>query len=218
MLNEIASKVLSVPVPSSASLKDRKDLPPKIYVMRRRLLIATGGLGGCGVVASAIPFLASMEPSERARALGAPVEVDLGSLQPGQLRTESWRGRPVWILRRTPEMLSTIEHDASLLADPLSAHSIQPKNCTNQFRSIKPELAVMIGVCTHLGCTPTFRPQPADPVLGVNWPGGFYCPCHGSRFDLAGRVFKDVPAPTNLEIPSYRYLSDRVVRIGDEKA
>lgn len=218
MLKEIAGEVLSKPVPQTASIKDRKDLPPTTYVMRRRLLIATGGLGGFGILTTAIPFLASMAPSERARALGAPIEVDLSAIQQGELRTESWRGRPVWILKRTPEMLSNIQRSAALLADPLSQNSVQPKNCTNQFRSLKPELAVMVGVCTHLGCTPTFRPKAGDPSLGGEWPGGFYCPCHGSRFDLAGRVFKDVPAPTNLEIPPYRYLADSVVRIGEEGA
>src|SRR4051794_29742537 len=158
MLSEIAGQVLSEPIPPSASLRDKNDLPPTVYVARRRLLFVTGGLGGVGIVASAIPFLASMKPSERARALGAPVEVSLSSIQPGELHTASWRGRPVWILRRTPEMLTATEHDTVLLADPLSKSSVQPKNCVNQFRSIKPELAVMVGVCTHLGCTPTFRP------------------------------------------------------------
>lgn len=218
MLSEIAGQVLSEPIPPSLSIKDKKDLPASVHIMRRRLLLATGGLGGAGIVASAIPFLASMKPSERARALGAPVEVNLGPIHPGELHTESWRGRPVWILKRTPQMLAATERDTALLADPLSKNSVQPKNCVNQFRSLKPELAVMVGVCTHLGCTPTFRPQAADPGLGADWPGGFYCPCHGSRFDLAGRVFKDVPAPTNLDIPPYRYLSDNVVRIGDESA
>lgn len=212
MPNQIADNAVSVPSPASVA----NDPSQKFDVARRRMLIATGVVGGCGVVASAVPFLASMEPSERARASGAPVDVDLAPLLPGELRTVSWRGRPVWVLKRTAEVLSAIEHDTSLLADPLSEHSAQPKNCTNRFRSVKPDLAVVVGVCTHLGCTPTYRPTPADPDLGATWPGGFYCPCHGSRFDLAGRVFKNVPAPTNLDIPPYRYLSDGVVRIGEE--
>lgn len=212
MSNQTSSKTVSPA--SSASVSN--DLPQEVYEARRTLLIATSTVGGCGLVASAFPFLASMTPSERARAFGAPVDVNVAAFKPGELHTESWRGRPVWILKRTPEMLSAIEHSTSLLADPSSERSDQPKNCKNQFRSLKPEVAVMLGVCTHLGCTPNFSPKAGDPELGADWPGGFYCPCHGSRFDLAGRVFKDVPAPTNLEIPPYRYLSDGVIRIGEQ--
>jgi ubiquinol-cytochrome c reductase iron-sulfur subunit len=198
-------------------LSGLKGKPEHRDPQRRRILIATSVVGGCGIVASVYPFLASMEPSERAKALGAPVEVDLANLRPGELFTVAWRGRPVWVLKRTPEMIAAIERATPFLVDPASVRSEQPKNCRNQFRSIKPEVAVMVGVCTHLGCTPAFRPNPGDPTVGVaNWPGGFYCPCHGSRFDLAGRVFKDVPAPINLEVPAYVYLPGNVVRIGEE--
>lgn len=185
---------------------------------RRRILIATSIASGCGVAAAVYPFLASMSPSERARALGAPVEVDLGGLRPGELSTVSWRGRPVWVLKRTPPMLASLERDEALLADPNSMRSEQPKNCVNRYRSVKPDVAVIVGVCTHLGCTPTFRPEPGDASIDVNWPGGFYCPCHGSKFDLAGRVFKAVPAPINLEVPPYSFVSEQVVRIGDDTA
>lgn len=212
MSNQTRSKTVSPA--SSASV--RNDLPQQVYEQRRTLLIATSTVGVCGIVVSAFPFLASMTPSERARALGAPVDVNVATLKPGELHTESWRGRPVWILKRTPEMIAAIARSTPLLADPSSERSDQPKDSKNQFRSLKPELAVILGVCTHLGCTPNFKPNAGDPELGASWPGGFYCPCHGSLFDLAGRVFKDVPAPTNLEIPPYRYLSDSVIRIGEQ--
>lgn len=182
---------------------------------RRRLVVATGVALGTGAVLTAVPFLGSLTPSERARAAGAAIDVAIDSIAPGTLKTIAWRGRPVWLLKRTPEMLASLKTDVALLADPLSAHSNQPPECQNQQRSLKPDLAVIVGVCTHLGCTPNFRPQPGDPEMGPDWPGGFYCPCHGSRFDLAGRVFKNVPAPINLDIPAYHYLSDGIVRVGE---
>jgi len=204
------------PRPESHPASIRSETANTFQPERRRILIATSIAGGCGVAAAVYPFLASMTPSERARALGAPVEVDLGGLRPGELFTAPWRGRPVWVLKRTPEMLASLERDETLLADPNSTRSEQPKNCANRYRSVKPEVAVIVGVCTHLGCTPTYRPEPGDTSIDVNWPGGFYCPCHGSKFDLAGRVFKAVPAPINLEVPPYGFVNERVVRIGEE--
>lgn len=182
---------------------------------RRRLLLATSGLGIVGAAAAAYPFVASMEPSARALAAGAPVETDLGGIAEGQLQTVEWRGRPVWVLHRSPAMLTSLGNHDAQLADPTSDVPQQPADCRNANRSIKPEWFVCVGICTHLGCSPTLRGQPGE--LSADWPGGFFCPCHGSRFDLAGRVFKNVPAPTNLEIPPYQYLSPTRIRIGEEK-
>jgi ubiquinol-cytochrome c reductase iron-sulfur subunit len=185
--------------------------------VRRRLLIATAALGGAGVLATAVPFVKSMQPSAQARAEGGPVETDIAALAPGELKTVVWRGKPVWLLKRTPEMLGSLGRDTALLADPASSRSDQPAACRNPYRALKPELAVIVGVCTHLGCTPNL--QNADAAgsgsLGSDWPGGFLCPCHGSKFDFAGRVFSNMPAPTNLAIPPYAYLSPTLVRIGD---
>jgi ubiquinol-cytochrome c reductase iron-sulfur subunit len=181
---------------------------------RRELLIATGTLGGIGVVAATIPFVESMAPSEAAKAAGAPVEADISTLEPGKLMSVEWRGKPVWILHRSEEMLATLNKHDALLADPQSEKSQQPKNATNPTRSIKPAFFVATGICTHLGCVPIFRPERGAADLGPQWPGGFYCPCHGSRFDLAGRVFKNVPAPLNLEVPAYTYLSDTKLQVG----
>lgn len=202
--------------PESNPASIQSESANKFHPERRRILIATSIASGCGLAAAAYPFLASMTPSERARALGAPVEVDLSGLRSGELLTVSWRGRPVWVLKRTPAMLASLEHDDTLLVDPNSTRSEQPKNCVNRYRSVKPEVAVIVGVCTHLGCTPTYRPEAGDTSIDVNWPGGFYCPCHGSKFDLAGRVFKAVPAPINLEVPPYSFASEQIVRIGDD--
>lgn len=181
---------------------------------RRMLLWATGAVGAAGTVAAAWPLVASMAPSARALAEGAPVEADLAALAPGQLITAQWRGRPVWLLRRTGAMLASLAADEALLSDPASARSDQPPACVNRARSLRPEYFVAIGICTHLGCVPTFRPQPGAADLGADWPGGFYCPCHGSRFDLAGRVFNNVPAPLNLAIPPYDFPDPGRVRIG----
>jgi ubiquinol-cytochrome c reductase iron-sulfur subunit len=183
---------------------------------RRRLVIVTTGLGLVGAGFAATPFVKSMEPSARAKAAGAPVEVDISKLEPGHLMTVEWRGKPVWILKRTSEMLAELKTDQYLLADPNSTvSSQQPPYAQNATRSIKPEVLVLVGICTHLGCSPEQRlaSGPAS-HLGPNWPGGFFCPCHGSKFDLAGRVFKNVPAPANLVVPPYKYLSDNRVLIG----
>lgn len=181
---------------------------------RRLWLGAATAAGGAGLPAGAVPFVASLAPSEKARALGAPVDVDLSSLRPGELRTVEWRGKPVFVLRRTPEMIEALSRHDALLADPQSRRSEQPEAARNAQRSIRPELVVIEAVCTHLGCVPTFRPTPGSADIGAQWPGGFYCPCHGSKFDLAGRVFKNVPAPTNLTVPPYRFRSESALLIG----
>ncbi len=183
---------------------------------RRKLLTATVGLGGIGVVAVAVPFVSSMSPSEAAKAAGAPVEIDLNQVGPGNLVTVEWRGRPVWIMHRTTQMLDLLGKHDNQLADPQSREPQQPDYAKNPTRSIKPPYLIVVGICTHLGCIPVFRPDVAPADLGVDWPGGFYCPCHGSRFDLAGRVFKNVPAPRNLEVPPHVYLSDTRVLIGED--
>jgi ubiquinol-cytochrome c reductase iron-sulfur subunit len=181
---------------------------------RRLWLTATTVVGSVGVVATAVPFVSSMAPSERARALGASVEIDISAIQPGELKIVEWRGQPIFVLRRSPHMLESLNGHDDLLADPKSGRSEQPAYAANVDRSVKPEIAVMVGICTHLGCIPTFRPIPGAADLGNSWPGGFYCPCHGSKFDLAGRVFKNVPAPTNLDVPPYSYSSDSTLLIG----
>ena len=189
-----------------------------VDLKRRRFLTATASIvGGVGVVAVAVPFISSMEPSARAQAAGAPVEADISKLEPGQIMTVPWRGKPVWVLNRTKAVLDTLPTLDKLLLDPHSNESEQPKNCKNEDRSIKPEYLVMVGICTHLGCSPTYRPDIAPPDLGPDWKGGFFCPCHGSRYDLAGRVFKGMPAPLNMVVPPYRYLTDTRVRIGEAK-
>lgn len=203
-------------LPSGASGAGEGD-PSEVDAARRRLLVATCVAGGAASAAAAWPFLASMEPSARARALGAPVEADIAALEPGQQLIVEWQGKPVWIVRRTPEMISTLSKDTALLADPSSRRSEQPPYARNETRSIKPEIMVMVGICTHLGCSPTARFAPNDPAMGANWPGGFFCPCHGSKFDLAGRVYANMPAPTNLPVPPYQFLSDTRLLIGDDK-
>ena len=181
---------------------------------RRLWITATTVAGGAGVIASAVPFVASLAPSERARALGAPVEAELQGIVTGEVRTVAWRGKPVFVLRRSQAMLDSLARHDDLLADPLSQRSIQPEYTRNAMRSSRPEIAVLEAVCTHLGCIPSFRPTPGAPDIGASWPGGFYCPCHGSKFDFAGRVFKNVPAPTNLTVPPYRFASDSTLLIG----
>jgi ubiquinol-cytochrome c reductase iron-sulfur subunit len=186
---------------------------------RRFWIAATTVTGGVGLVATAVPFIASMAPSERARALGAPVVVDLQGMKEGELRTVAWRGQPIFVLRRSADMLESLLRHDDLLVDPQSKRSDQPTYAKNVDRSIRPEYSVMVGICTHLGCIPTFRPAPGAADIGASWPGGFYCPCHGSKFDLAGRVFKNVPAPTNLVVPPYHFASDGALLIGvDPKA
>lgn len=183
---------------------------------RRFLIGATSVVGGIGVAGMAAPFVISLFPSERAKAAGAPVEVDISKIEPGQKINVAWRGKPVWLLNRTPEMLATLPKMDSRVADPHSDVDHQPAYCKNEWRSIKKEWWVAIGICTHLGCSPTFRPEVAPPDLGPDWLGGFFCPCHQSKFDLAGRVFKGVPAPTNLVIPPYKYLNDTHISVGED--
>jgi ubiquinol-cytochrome c reductase iron-sulfur subunit len=185
-------------------------LDEKELERRRVLLASTIGIGAIGVVATAIPFVESMEPSERARAAAAPVEVDLTRIAPGTLNTVDWRGLPVWVLHRTPEMLAMLGRHDALLLDPNSSTDQQPKYAANPTRSIRPAFLVVEAVCTHLGCTPAFRPD-----LGADWPGGFYCPCHGSKYDLAGRVFRNVPAPLNLVVPPHAYHGADTIVIGE---
>jgi ubiquinol-cytochrome c reductase iron-sulfur subunit len=163
-----------------------------------------------------VPFISSMQPSAKARAAGAPVRADISKLEPGQMIRVKWRGKPVWIVDRTQEMLDTLPTLDSQLRDPASLQSEQPDYARNELRSIKPKYLVLIGICTHLGCSPTYRPDIAPADLGKEWKGGFFCPCHGSRFDLAGRVYSGVPAPTNLPVPPHRYLSETEILIGDE--
>lgn len=185
---------------------------------RRRVLVAaTSVMGAVGAGYVAVPFFASMRPSAKAKAAGAPVEADISKLEPGALLRVKWRGKPVWIVNRTPEMLGSLPTLDPQLLDPASESSKQPAYCKNPQRSIKPENLVAIGICTHLGCSPTYRPEVAPADLGADWKGGFFCPCHGSRFDLAGRVYKGVPAPSNLEIPKHVYLSDKVILVGEDK-
>lgn len=191
-------------------------LPPD--KQRRRWIAATAGVGTVGVVSAMIPFVETMEPSEAAKAAGAPVEADISGLAPGALMTVEWRGKPVWILHRTEAMLARLDGHDSLLADPSSQKPQQPPYAHNAARSIRPPFLVLVGICTHLGCVPTFRPEPGSAELGPDWPGGFYCPCHGSRFDLAGRVFKNVPAPLNLVVPEYTFVSAGRLIIGIDKA
>jgi ubiquinol-cytochrome c reductase iron-sulfur subunit len=181
---------------------------------RRFLITATSVAGGVASVAWATPFILSMMPSERAKAAGAPVEVDISKLEPGMLLLVEWRGKVVWILSRTPEMLASLTKLDSKLTDPNSEKDQQPEYAQNLTRSIRPEILVTTGVCTHLGCSPVFRKEIAPADLGPDWLGGFFCPCHGSKFDLAGRVYKNVPAPTNLLVPPHTYLSENVLLIG----
>ncbi|MGH8247274.1 MAG: ubiquinol-cytochrome c reductase iron-sulfur subunit [Gammaproteobacteria bacterium] len=184
---------------------------------RRMLVVATSVAGGVAGIAAAIPFALSMAPSARARAAGAPVEVDISKLEPGMMVTAEWRGQPVWIVHRTTQMLETLPKLDSEVADPESELPMQPDYAKNERRSIKPEFLVLIGICTHLGCSPTQKLQPgADSGLGPDWPGGFFCPCHGSKFDLAGRVYKGVPAPSNLRVPPHTYLTEARLLIGED--
>jgi ubiquinol-cytochrome c reductase iron-sulfur subunit len=185
---------------------------------RRFLIVATSAAGAVAAGGVAVPFLGSWFPSARALAAGAPVEVDVSKIEPGQQLTVEWRGKPVWVLRRTPEMLAQLEKNAPLLADPESASAKQPGYVKGVARAIKPEILVVIGVCTHLGCSPTLKKEVgAASDMGADWPGGYYCPCHNSRFDLAARVYKGQPAPTNLEIPPYRFASDAKIVVGEDQ-
>lgn len=185
---------------------------------RRFLVAATTVVGGVGAAAVAVPFVSSMMPSARARAAGAPVEIDISAVEPGQRITAEWRGKPIWVVRRTETQLNDLPGLDGTLRDPASeVASQQPAYAQNSTRSIKPEYAVLVGICTHLGCSPTFRPELAPADLGSEWKGGFFCPCHGSRFDMAGRVYQGVPAPTNLVVPPHRYISDTRILIGEDQ-
>jgi ubiquinol-cytochrome c reductase iron-sulfur subunit len=185
---------------------------------RRRLIVATAAVGGAGAVVALVPFVSSLLPSERAKAAGAPVEADIGKLEAGQMMTVEWRGKPVWIINRTPEMLGTLPKLDDQMADPKSKADMQPPYAQNETRSIKKEVLVVIGICTHLGCSPSSKFKAgADEGMPADWLGGFLCPCHGSTFDFAGRVFKSKPAPTNLEVPPHVYLSDSRIVIGEDK-
>jgi ubiquinol-cytochrome c reductase iron-sulfur subunit len=188
----------------------------KVNKTRRNLVVATSVVGGAASVAAAVPFVASMLPSERAKAAGAPVEVDISKLAPGELAVVEWRGKPVWVIRRTKEMLESLKAVTPRLTDPASKSSKQPKYAENEFRSAKPDVMVMEGVCTHLGCSPQLKSAEAKAEMGGDWAGGFYCPCHGSKFDYAGRVFRGAPAPTNLEVPAYTFVSDNTLLIGED--
>ena len=186
------------------------------FTRRHFLTVATLVTGGAGAIATAVPFVASFKPSARAQALGAPVTVDISKLESGALLRVEWRGRAVFIVHRTPEMLATLAKDVAHLEDPTSEDSVQPSYATNEHRSVRPAFLVLEGVCTHLGCAPLPRFEVGTAELGAEWPGGFYCPCHGSKFDLAGRVFAGVPAPTNLPVPPYRYINDNTILIGSD--
>ena len=184
---------------------------------RRRLLVtATALTGAVGAVLAATPFLASWKPSARAKALGAPIEIDISKLEAGAMLKVEWRGKPVWVVRRTPEMLKQVDAATPFLLDPNSEASVQPAYAKNVDRSSKPEYFVVLGVCTHLGCAPMAKFQAEDVTVSADWPGGFYCPCHGSKFDLAGRVFKGVPAPANLTVPPYSFVSDGRIVVGSD--
>ena len=191
----------------------------KVDCGRRRLVVATAAVGGVGAVAALVPFVSSLLPSERAKAAGAPVEVDVSKLESGQMITVEWRGKPVWIINRTQEMLDTLPKLADQMADPNSeVKSQQPEYAANPTRSVKENLLVVVGICTHLGCSPTAKFKAgAEEGMTADWLGGFLCPCHGSTFDFAGRVFKAKPAPTNLEVPPHVYLNDTRILVGEDK-
>ena len=182
---------------------------------RRFLILATSGAGGVAALGVATPFVASFFPSEKAKAAGAAVEIDVSKIESGQMMTAEWQGKPIWVVNRTAQQLKELKALDGAVSDPKSEVEQQPENCKNETRSIKPNIFVAIGICTHLGCSPTYRPDVAPADLGSAWKGGFFCPCHGSKFDMAGRVYKGVPAPTNLVVPPYKYLSDTTVLVGE---
>lgn len=184
---------------------------------RRFLTAATTVVGGVGAVFVAVPFISSMLPSERAKAAGAPVEADISKLESGQMIRVEWRGKPVWIVNRTEEMVNDLASLDDKMRDPDSKEDQQPEYARNRHRSLKAENLVLVGICTHLGCSPTFVPEAVPQPYEQDWKGGFFCPCHGSTFDLAGRVYAGVPAPLNLEVPPYKYISETLVLIGDDE-
>ena len=183
---------------------------------RKFLIAASSAVGGVAAVGVVAPLVMSMLPSARAKAAGAPVEVDISKVEPGMQLAVEWRGKPVWVVNRTKEMLAALPALDGQMADPQSEMPQQPEYCKNPTRSIKPEYLVVVGICTHLGCSPTYRPEMAPADLGAEWKGGWFCPCHGSRFDLAARVYSGVPAPTNLVVPPHKYLSDSMLLIGED--
>lgn len=188
---------------------------------KRNWIIATAVVGGAGGLATVVPFVSTFQPSERAKAAGAAVEVDISAIKPGEKITVEWRGKPVWIIKRTPEQLAQLPKNDAQLADPKSERNQYPtpEYARNGVRSIKPETLVVVGICSHLGCSPSDKLQPgAQPSLPADWPGGFLCPCHGSTFDMAGRVYKNKPAPDNLEVPPHMYLSDTRLIVGEDKS
>ena len=189
----------------------------KIDNTRRNLIVATTALAGVAGAGVAIPFVWSFWPSERAKAAGAPVEADISNLAPGELQVVEWRGKPVWIMRRTKEMLEAVKKSDDKVTDPRSEVPLQPEYAKNEYRSIKPEILVLVGICSHLGCSPQQKTSEAKGEMGADWAGGFLCPCHGSKFDLAGRVYKGAPAPVNLDVPPHAYLSETRLLIGDDK-
>ena len=189
----------------------------KVDKSRRNIVVATSVVGGAAGAGAAVPFVASMWPSERARAAGAPVEVDLDRIAPGEMAVIEWRGKPVWVIKRTKEMLASLKAAEPRLSDPGSKASEQPKYAENEYRSAKPDVMVMEGVCTHLGCSPQLKSAEAKAEMGADWVGGFYCPCHGSKFDLAGRVYKGSPAPLNLAVPPYTMTDGKLVIGQDDK-
>ena len=197
------------------------DLPdqPEVDKNKRRILIGvTGAVGAVAGIGAATPFVMSMFPSERARAAGAPVEVDIGSIEPGMMITEEWRGKPVWILNRTAAMVEAVRESTDRVADPDSRLPMQPEYATNSLRSIKEKYLILVGICTHLGCSPSQKLEAGEASgLGADWVGGFFCPCHGSKFDLAGRVYKGAPAPSNLVVPPHAYLSGTRIVIGEDR-
>jgi ubiquinol-cytochrome c reductase iron-sulfur subunit len=184
---------------------------------RRFLIAATSAVGGVATVGTVLPLVLSMMPSARAKAAGAPIEAEIGKIEPGAVLTLEWRGKPVWVVNRTKEMLDMLATHDDQLADPKSDVPQQPDYCKNATRSLKPEYLIAVGICTHLGCSPTYRKDiGAADLGGADWHGGFFCPCHGSRFDLAGRVYAGVPAPTNLVVPPHRYVSESLILIGED--
>jgi ubiquinol-cytochrome c reductase iron-sulfur subunit len=188
----------------------------KVDKTRRNLVVATSVVGGAAGVGAAVPFVVSMWPSERAKAAGAPVEVDITKIPPGEMAVIEWRGKPVWVIHRTKEMLESLKNVSARLTDPESRASKQPSYAKNETRAQNPEWMIMEGVCTHLGCSPQLKTAEAKAEMGGDWTGGFYCPCHGSKFDYAGRVFRGAPAPLNLEVPPYT-LAEGKLTIGEDK-
>ena len=208
---------------TQASVKSSIVAPPGVTIdhQKRNWMVATCAVGGAGVAAVAVPFVSTFQPSERAKAAGAAVVVDISAIKPGEKLTVEWRGKPVWIFRRTPEQLAALSQAEDQLADPKSERKqseLTPVYARNNNRSIKPEVMVAVGICTHLGCSPVDKFQPgAQPSVPDDWHGGFLCPCHGSTFDMAGRVYKNKPAPDNLEVPPHMYLSETRLLIGEDK-